>query len=152
MTLKYDIIKCTCYLGALCELLRDMKGIQSLSANFYHNVTTKNLKQLKKKVSLKLRNIISISKMELPSFLTDTIAVTFAGSPILSMTRRITVVLVSLTTNSVCPANLISVSPNTKGTSKAERRFTNKDAEGIPIEKKKKKRFFFHKIYLIYFH
>ena len=146
MTLKYDIIKCTRYLGALCELLRDMKGIQSLSANFYHNVTTENLKQLKKNVSLKLRNIISISvKMELPSFLTDTIAVTFAGSPILSMTRRITVVLVSLTTNSVCPANLISVSPNTKGTSKAERRFTNKDAEGIPIEKKKKKIFFFTK-------
>ena len=83
--------------------------------------------------------------------LTDTIAVTFAGSPILSMTRRITVVLVSLTTNSVRPANLISVSPNTKGMNKAERRFTKKDAEGSPIGEKKKKDFV-HKTYPIYFH
>lgn len=54
------------------------------------------------------------------------------------MTRRITVVLVSLTINSVCPANLISVSPNTKGMNKAEKRFTNKDEEGIPTREKKR--------------
>lgn len=63
-------------------------------------------------------------------------AVMFAGSPLLSMTRRITVVLVSLTKNSVCPANLISVSPNTTEMSKADR-FTNKNEEIIPRENKK---------------
>lgn len=104
----------------------------------YHDQTTQNLKQIKKFLSWKPRNLIYISvRIELQSFLTDTIAVTFAGSPILSMTRRITVVLVSLTTNSVCPANLISVSPNTKGMNKAERRFTNKNVEGIPMGEKK---------------
>lgn len=105
----------------------------------YHDRTAQNLKQPKKFLSLKLGNFIFTSvRIKLQSFLTDTIAVTFAGSPILSITRRITVVLVSLTTNSVCPANLISVSPNTRGMNKAERRFINKDAEGIPIGEKKK--------------
>lgn len=115
----------------------------------YHDQTTQNLKQIKKFLSWKPRNLIYISvRIELQSFLTDTIAVTFAGSPILSMTRRITVVLVSLTTNSVCPANLISVSPNTKGMNKAERRFTNKNVEGIPMGEKK----IVHKTCLIHFH
>jgi hypothetical protein len=66
-------------------------------------------------------------------------AVTFAGSPILSMTRRITVVLVSLTKNSVCPVNLISASPNTKEMNKVDR-YTSKNEEIIPTERKKKKK------------
>ena len=64
------------------------------------------------------------------------IAVTFAGSPSLSMTRRMTVVLVSLTKNSVCPKNLISASPDTKEISKAGR-LTNKNEEIIPRTNKK---------------
>lgn len=60
---------------------------------------------------------------------------TFAGSPSLSMTRRMTVVLVSLTKNSVCPENLISASPDTKEMSRAGR-LTNKNEEIIPRRNK----------------
>lgn len=76
-------------------------------------------------------------QVKLVQFLTDTIAVMLAGSPVLSITRRITVVLVSLTTNSVCPPNLTSVSPDVKLMSDAKRRLTKKEAEGIPTKKKK---------------
>lgn len=57
---------------------------------------------------------------------------TFTGSPVLSMTRRITVVVVSLTKNSVCPVNFTSVSPEIKLMTSAKRSVTNEQTEGIP--------------------
>lgn len=71
-------------------------------------------------------------------FLTDTIAVTFTGSPILSITRRITVVVVSFTTNSVCPVNFTSVSPEIKLIISDKRSITSKQTEGIPETKEGK--------------